>query len=65
MAESSGDSVESMRIDLIRGICAAANGDMETADAILDRYWPGRPKMPEVRALNQAEIAALITGAAR
>lgn len=33
--------------DVRRGICAAASGDMEVADAILDKHWKDRPKMPD------------------
>ncbi len=53
---------EQMRRDLIAGICAAASGDMTKADAILDRYWPERPPMPEVRQMTPEEFTALVTG---
>lgn len=50
------------RAELVHGICAVANGDMETADALLDKYMPNRPKLPELRQMSLAEVMAVVTG---
>lgn len=65
LAELEGARKTSARLrgDLVRGICAAASGDMAIADKILDAYWPDRPKLPDLRAMTHEEMWRIVTGA--